>query len=438
MRILTNPLDDRRPAMRAMIMRAIGGVDVLEHASLPAPEPADGQVLVRVHAAAVNPVDWKQRRGLVAAPMPTVPGSDVSGTVEVSRAADFAVGDAVCGLASSGGYAEFATAEARNVVHTPHRVPSARAAAVPVSGLTAWQALFDSAALRHGQTVLIAGAAGGVGHLAVQFAALAGAQVIGTGSTRNRDFVLGLGAHRYVDYTRQEVADAVSSVDVVIDTVGGPVTRSLVPVVRPGGVLVSTEYPTPADWPATEDRARAARVSAVLMVMRPDRSQLRHITDLVADGAVQIELAGILHLVEAGRAQLLSEAGHIPAASLSLTCPRRLIASTATVDAAARLMSWWWDYLVVLAWLEVVFRARGRADAAGRGRPRRSLVATGGGRPDQRSAHRGPVPGLSRPFPRSGHHTPRWASGSQPGPGLGLDGDHRARWWCVGERVTTT
>lgn len=296
--------------MRAVVMRATGGVDVLERASIPAPEPGDGQVLVRVHAAAVNPVDWKQRRGLVPGPLPTVPGGDVSGVVEVSRSAEFAAGDAVCGLASGGGYAEFATADARNVVHTPDGVPHAQAAAVPVSGLTAWQALFDSAALRDGETVLIAGAAGGVGHLAVQFATLAGAQVIGTGSTRNRDVVLGLGAHRYLDYTRQDPADAVAGVDVVIDTVGGPVTRSLIPVIRPGGVLVSTEYPTPADWPATEDRAHAARVTADLMVMRPDPSQLRHIVDLVADGVVRVHLAGVLPLADAAQAQLRSESGH--------------------------------------------------------------------------------------------------------------------------------
>lgn len=296
--------------MRAVVMRGTGGVDVLEHASMPAPEADDGQVLIRVHAAAVNPVDWKQRRGLVAGPLPTVPGSDMSGVVEVSRAADFAVGDAVCGLASSGGYAELATADSRNLVHKPDHLTHARAAAVPVSGLTAWRAVFDSAALRRGQTVLIAGAAGGVGHLAVQFATLAGAQVIGTGSTRNRDFVLGLGAHRYVDYTRQDPADAVAGVDVVIDTVGGAVTRSLVPAVRPGGVLVSTAYPTPADWPATEDRARAARVTADLMVMRPDRSQLRHIVDLVADGVVRVHLADVLSLAAAAQAQLGSESGH--------------------------------------------------------------------------------------------------------------------------------
>jgi NADPH:quinone reductase-like Zn-dependent oxidoreductase len=291
-------------------MGGTGGVDVLRWESVPAPEPADGQVLLRVHAAAVNPVDWKHRRGLVDAPLPVVPGSDVSGVVEVSRSADFAVGDAVCGMAVSGGYAELAAASERHLVHKPDGVAHERAAAVPVSGLTAWQALSVGGALQQGRTVVIAGAAGGVGHLAVQFATLAGAHVIGTGSERNRDFVLGLGAHRYVDYTRSDVAEAVREADVVVDTVGGATTRSLVPALRPGGTLVSIAYPTPADWPEIQALSRTAGVRAELVVMRPDSSQLQHIIGLVADGAVRVEIAAVYPLTDAGQAQLRSESGH--------------------------------------------------------------------------------------------------------------------------------
>lgn len=296
--------------MQAIVLTETGGVDKLRWESIPAPDPTDGQVLLRVHAAAMNPVDWKYRRGLIDTRLPMVPGSDVSGVVEVSRSADFAVGDAVCGMAASGAYAELATANERHLAHKPHGVTHERAAAVPVSGLTAWQTLFDGGALDQGQTVVIAGAAGGVGHLAVQFSTLAGAHVVGTGSTRNRDFVLGLGAHRYVDYTRSEVADVVQDVDVVVDTVGGTTTRSLVPAIRPGGTLVSIAYPTPADWPEIEAVSRTAGVRAELVVMRPDRSQLQHIIDLVADGTVRVEIADVLPLTEAGHAQLRSESGH--------------------------------------------------------------------------------------------------------------------------------
>src|SRR5205814_10287290 len=127
---------------------------------------------------------------------------------------------------------------------------------IPVAGLTAWQALFDRGGLESGQTVLVAGAAGGVGHFAVQFAKLAGARVIGTGSSRNRDFVLGLGAEEYVDYTQQDVAEAVSGVDVALDTVGGETTQSLVPTLREGGIIVTIASAPPEDA-ARERRARA-------------------------------------------------------------------------------------------------------------------------------------------------------------------------------------
>lgn len=143
--------------MQAIVLTETGGVDKLRWESIPAPDPTDGQVLLRVHAAAVNPVDWKYRRGLIDTRLPMVPGSDVSGVVEVSRSADFAVGDAVCGMAASGAYAELATANERHLAHKPHGVTHERAAAVPVSGLTAWQTLFDGGARRYHDTVARSG-----------------------------------------------------------------------------------------------------------------------------------------------------------------------------------------------------------------------------------------------------------------------------------------
>jgi NADPH:quinone reductase-like Zn-dependent oxidoreductase len=155
-----------------------------------------------------------------------------------------------------------------------------------------------------GQTALIAGAAGGVGHFAVQFAKLAGARAIGTGSSRNRDFVLGLGAEEYVDYTQQDVAETVSGVDVAFDTVGGETTQSLVPTVREGGILV-----TIAAAPPTE-AAGARGVRAELLVTSPSSEQMARIADLVAAGDVHVELAEVMPLTEVQRAQELSESGH--------------------------------------------------------------------------------------------------------------------------------
>jgi NADPH:quinone reductase-like Zn-dependent oxidoreductase len=290
--------------MQAVVIRETGGPGVLRLEEVDRPSPADGEVLIRVRAASVNPVDWKYRRGLAQKPLPAVLGNDVSGTVEASRAEGYAEGDDVFGMAASGGYAEFTTTSAAVIAKKPAGVTHEQAAAIPVAGLTAWQALFDRGGLERGQTALIAGAAGGVGHFAVQFAKRAGARVIGTGSSRNRDFVLGLGADEYVDYTEQDVAEAVRDVDVAFDTVGGETTGSLVPTVREGGILVTIAAGPP------EDAARERGFRAELLVMSPASEQLTQIGDLVAAGDVRVELSEVLPISEVRRAHELNEAGH--------------------------------------------------------------------------------------------------------------------------------
>ena len=290
--------------MHAVVMHETGGPEVLSYEEAERPEPGDGEVLIRVRAASVNPADWKSRRGFREQQLPAVLGHDVSGTVELSRAEGFAEGDEVFGMVASGGYAEFATASAAAIAKKPAGVSHEQAAAIPVAGLTAWQALFDRAGLVRGQTALVAGAAGGVGHFAVQFARHAGARAIGTGSSRNRDFVLGLGAEEYVDYTQQDVADAVSSVDVAFDTVGGETTEALLQSVREGGVLVTIAGAPP------EEAARERGVRAELHVMSPSSEQLARIADLIGAGDVEAEIAEVVPLTEVQRAHELSESGH--------------------------------------------------------------------------------------------------------------------------------
>jgi NADPH:quinone reductase-like Zn-dependent oxidoreductase len=289
--------------MQAVVMHETGNPDVLRYEETERPDPGDGEVLIRVHAASVNPVDWKYRRGLADKQLPAVLGNDISGTVEVSRAQGFAEGDDVFGFAASGGYAEFATAPAALIAKKPAGVSHEQAAAIPVAGLTAWQALFDRGRLERGQVALIVGAAGGVGHLAVQFAKLAAARAIGTGSSRNRDFVLGLGAEEYIDYTQLDVAEAVSGVDVALDAVGAE-TPSLLRTVREGGILV-----TIASAPPTEE-AQELGVRAELLVTSPSSEQLARIAELVASGDVQVEIAEVVPLKEVQRAHELSESGH--------------------------------------------------------------------------------------------------------------------------------
>ncbi|HEX3518683.1 MAG TPA: NADP-dependent oxidoreductase [Solirubrobacteraceae bacterium] len=285
-------------------MRQTGGPEVLNLEDVDAPEPGEDEVLIRVHAVSVNPIDWKFRRGLYPKELPVVLGNDISGTVVSSRAAGYGEGDEVFGFTSSGGYAELATASAGGIAHKPAAITHEQAAAIPVGGLTAWQALFDHGSLEAGQSVLIAAAAGGVGHFAVQLAKRADARTIGIGSARNRDFVMGLGADEYIDYTKESVNDAVSDVDVAFDAVGGQSTEELLGAVRPGGVLVTIANAAP------EQQAQARGVRAVLFSMTPKPEQLEQIAGIVADGELHVELAETLPLAEVRRAHELSESGH--------------------------------------------------------------------------------------------------------------------------------
>ncbi len=290
--------------MKAVVIHETGGPEVLRIEDAERPEPGQGEVLIRVRAASVNPVDWKHRRAMNPAELPAILGTDMSGTVEVSRAAGFAERDDVFGFAGTGAYAEYTTSHASVIATKPAGLSHEQAAAIPVAGLTAWQALFDYAGLEQGQTALIAGAAGGVGHFAVQFARHAGARTTGTGSTRNRDFVLSLGAEQYVDYTQQAVAEAVSGVDVALDTVGGDNPLSLLPALREGGILLTIASAPPVD----EAQRRGVRTE--LVQVGPDPEQLARIAELVAAGEVRVELSEVLDLEDVARAHQMSESGH--------------------------------------------------------------------------------------------------------------------------------
>lgn len=290
--------------MRAVLIHEAGGPDVLSLEEIERPQPDEGEVLIAVKAASVNPIDWKIRRGIRETKMPKILGNDASGVIDISRAEGFAVGDEVFGVVPSGGYAQLATAPAGMIAKKPAGLSHEQAACLPVAGMTAWQALFDKGKLQAGQTVLIAGGAGGVGHLAVQFAKHAGAHTIATGSARNREFILGLGADQYVDYTSQDVSEAAQDVDVAFDAVGGETTASLVPTLRAGGVLVTIAN-APPEQAAAQRGARAE-----LFSMSPSSEQLARIAALVADGTVRVEIAHTFSLEEARQAHELSEAGH--------------------------------------------------------------------------------------------------------------------------------
>jgi NADPH:quinone reductase-like Zn-dependent oxidoreductase len=290
--------------MKAVLLRETGGPEVLRLEEADPPQPDEGQVLVKVHAASVNPIDWKIRRGLREVPLPAALGNDFSGVVEASRAPEFAEGDEVFGIAASGSYAELATASAGMIARKPGGISHEQAAALPVAGNTAWQALFDVGGLKEGKTALVAGASGGVGHFAVQFGRHAGARVIGTASGRNREFVESLGADEFIDYTEQDVGEAVSGVDVAFDTVGGETTAGLVPVLAEGGVLVTIAGNPP------EEAAKQRGARAELLIASLNSEQMAEVAGLVASGDVRVELAEVLPLEEISKAHELSESGH--------------------------------------------------------------------------------------------------------------------------------
>jgi NADPH:quinone reductase-like Zn-dependent oxidoreductase len=289
--------------MRAVVMHETGDVDVLRVEDVERPQAGEGEVLVRVHAASVNPIDWKLRRGLMPKDLPAILGSDASGVVEISHAEGFGEGEEVFGFLGTGSYAEFGIGVPATLGHKPDHLTHEQAAALPVAALTAWQALFERGGLESGQTVLITGASGGVGHLAVQLAAEAGAQVLGTGSPASREFVLGLGADRFIDYTSEDLATAATGVDLVFDAAGHD-TENLLGVIRPGGRMVLIASAPPEGAPERD-------VDAQLLMMSPDAAQLERLATLVADEVIRVALDQVMALADVQRAHALSEAGHV-------------------------------------------------------------------------------------------------------------------------------
>ena len=274
------------------------GAGGLTLTDLPYPHAAENDVVVRVHAAGFTRGEltwartWTDRAGRDRTP--SVPGHEVSGVVaELGYGTTgLTVGQRVFGLtdwARDGSLAEYVAVEARNLAPLPADVDHTVAAVLPISGLTAWQGLFGHARIVTGQTVLIHGAAGGVGSLAVQLAQEAGARVIGTGRSADRDTVLALGAHAFLDLDAVGLADA-GEVDVVFDVIGGDVLERSAALVRAGGTLVSIAEPP---------RVRPESGRAVFFVVEPDRSRLADLAQRLRDGRLRVRVGAVRPLTEA-------------------------------------------------------------------------------------------------------------------------------------------
>jgi NADPH:quinone reductase-like Zn-dependent oxidoreductase len=299
--------------MKAIRIHAYGGTENLVLEEIARPAIADDELLVRVHAAGINPVDWKVREGYLREYLPFhppfVPGYDLSGVVEEvgPRVKDFGPGDAVFAfldLTRPGACAEYAAVKAGEAAVKPAALDHAGAGAVPLAALTAWQCLFDIAGVQSGMKVLIHAAAGGVGHFAVQLARWAGAHVIGTASATNQEFLGQLGAHQAIDYTTTRFEEVVNDIDVVLDLLGGEVRERSWPVLRKGGILVSSLGPEPAAEVLAKYQVRGTN-----MLVKPNNLELGEIAQLIDAGKLRPEVT-TYPFSEIRRALLLSQTGH--------------------------------------------------------------------------------------------------------------------------------
>lgn len=323
--------------MRASRLHEFGGPEVLRYEEVPVPDLGPGEVLVRVHAVGVNPPDWYLRDGLSSlppewrpdVPLPVIVGSDVSGVVEdlAPDVQDLSAGDEVFGMVrfpsfgQSAAYAQYVAAPASDLALKPAGVDHVHAAASAMAGLTAWQFLVERGhehpnplqpelhhpmALDAGSTVLVNGAAGGVGHLAVQLARWKGARVVAVASGAHESFLRELGADEFVDYTKTAPEDVVEGVDLVLDTLGGPTSGRFLRTLKRGGAL----YPVFIASIDPEDLERLG-VSTSMTQVRSNGAQLAELGALLEAGTVRVAIDSTFPLAQAHRAHERAALGHI-------------------------------------------------------------------------------------------------------------------------------
>jgi NADPH:quinone reductase-like Zn-dependent oxidoreductase len=301
------------PTMKAVVIHKYGGPEVLKYEDVPRPEPQADQILVRVIAAGMNPVDGMIRSGMFAKEgnraFPIILGGDVAGVVEKvgNKMTKFKAGDPVfayVSLDNSGGYAQYALVTEREAALKPKSLTYVEAAAVPIVALTAWQALVDTAKLGSGQTILIHGGSGGVGSFAIQIAKARGVKVIATASTANQDFLKQLGADVPIDYTKQKFEDVAKDVDVVLDSIGKDTLARSYGVVKKGGIIVSiVARPNQAELDKYGIRGTALSVE-------PNSEELAEIGQLIDEKKIKVIVSRTFPLSEAMKAQEQVATGH--------------------------------------------------------------------------------------------------------------------------------
>lgn len=306
--------------MKAVVIDHFGGTETLKFTDVPNPEPKEHEVLIRVEYAAVNPVDWKIREGVLKNRLPhefpIIPGWDASGTIAGigANVRNFKIGDPVFAycrkpVIHEGTYAEFICFDSANVAIKPSNISFAEAAGIPLAALTAWQALFDFAKLKQDQSVLIHAGAGGVGSFAIQFAKMHGADVWTTCSENHNDYVKSLGASHCIDYNKENFVDIIKErfkdgIDLVFDSVGGETLRNSIPLVKKGGTLITiTEIIAP-------EVGENHQIKAGFVFVRPNGVELTEIAHLIEEGKIKVPHTTEMTLEEASLAQDKSRAGH--------------------------------------------------------------------------------------------------------------------------------
>jgi NADPH:quinone reductase-like Zn-dependent oxidoreductase len=299
--------------MKAVRIHSFGGPEVLKVEEIDVPEPGEREVLIKIRAASVNPVDYKIRSGkyptVKQEQLPKTLGRDIAGTIaRCGRAVtEWKEGDEVFALldGAHGGYAEYVVLTSDLIVRKPRRIDFTAAAAVPLAGITAWQGEFDHGRLQAGQRELIHGGAGGVGHLAIQFAKARGASVFTTVAHDDIEFVRALGADGAVDYKSERFEDKVHDVDLVLDLIGGETQERSWSVLKDGGAIIST-----LTQPSAE-RAREHHARAEHYVAKPSQPELTQIGALIDAGKVRPFVQAVYALDEAAEAQRRLESGHV-------------------------------------------------------------------------------------------------------------------------------
>lgn len=282
--------------MKAIVLEQFGGIEKLTIKDIETPKIQEGEVLVKTKAIGINPVDYKTRQGGAAAKilkLPIILGWDLCGeVVEVHNNSQFKVGDIIFGLVNFPGegktYAEYVVAPEEYITLKPENISAAEAAAIPLASLTAYQALIKEGGIHNGSKVLIQGASGGVGHLAVQIAKSFGAYVIGIASGKNKKILRDLGVDQFVDYTQEDFEKIVDDVDIALDCVGGDVTLKTISIIKDGGKVIPLSSPFDRELNTVNPK-----VETPWVMVHSDQADMKIVADMVRSGKLKVHIQQI-------------------------------------------------------------------------------------------------------------------------------------------------